>query len=247
MNCEALNHTLKNPFLMIKKFYFILFVLATVNVNAQNLVYTPEQHRVDTVLAENFEAYDINISTPNPEAITYKWVALSNTLLSSWSYSLCDFGACYVGIPSGTNTMDPISLSQAQAGSEGFLKINITVGQNYGYGKVVFYVYDQANINRGDTISFEIYWPAPTAVSEIDLLQDVSLYPNPATDKFIIENASGEELTLSIFTLTGQLVSTEIFSSANFTKDVSALEREMYIVVLENTLGNKKITRLVLG
>lgn len=231
----------------MQKFYFFLFVLVTANVNAQNLVYTPEQHRVDTVVAENFEAYDINISTPNPEAITYKWVALSNTLLSSWSYSLCDYGACYVGIPSGTNTMDPISLSQAQAGSEGFLKINITVGQNYGSGKVVFYVYDQANLNRGDTISFEIHWPAPTAVSEIELLQDVSLYPNPATDKFIVENASGEEVTLSIFSLTGQLVSTETVTTSNLVKGVSTLERGMYIVVMENSNGNKKTVRLVLG
>lgn len=231
----------------MKNIYLLILVGLVANVKAQNLVYTPEQHRVDTVVAENFEAYDINISTPNPEAITYKWVALSNTLLSSLSYSLCDFGACYVGIPSGTNTMDSISLSQAQAGSEGFLKINITVGQNYGYGKVVFYVYDQANINRGDTISFEIYWPAPTAVNEINLLEGVSVYPNPATDYVQVENVSGELVTLSIFTLTGQLVSTETVSAANFTKDVSTLERGMYIVVLENADGNKKTVRLVLG
>ena len=124
---------------------------------AQNFSYPLGQQLVEYVEAENYESYEIKINTPSAEAITYQYQLISNTFNPNWSISLCDYNACYVGVPT-SETMTPITLAEAQGGTHGFFKMNITVGQHYGTGKVSYYVYDASDFNRGDTVSWELIW-----------------------------------------------------------------------------------------
>jgi hypothetical protein len=165
---------------------------------------------------------------------------------ASWSYSLCDEGSCYVGIPS-SSTMSPITLAQSQAGAYGFLKINLTVGLNYGSGLVVFYVYDQNDINRGDTISFEIHWPAPTGIAENNSLANFETYPNPAINTINLENNSGENIHLSMIDVNGSLITDFDMQNGNrLTKDVALLPRGIYLILAESASGLRSTQRIIL-
>ena len=142
----------------MKTVYLSIISLAITSICfAQNFNYPIGQHVVDTIDQENYEAYEIKIETDSPEAIHYGWKRISNSFSNNWSYSLCDYGECHVGIPT-TSDMDAISLSQAENGTHGFFKLNITVGSFYGEGTVEIYVYDMNDFSRGDTVSWKLVW-----------------------------------------------------------------------------------------
>lgn len=144
---------MKNIYLTI----ITLSICATSIAQQLDFNYPVGQHLVEYIEAENYASYEIQIHTDNPEPITYQYQLLQNTFPSSWTISTCDYTSCYVGIPSA-DIMDPISQADADNGAYGFLKMNITVAQNYGQGIVAYYVYEAGNFSRGDTVSWELIW-----------------------------------------------------------------------------------------
>ena len=225
----------------------ILSAIASVTflfTDAQSFIYTPEQHRIDTVIMENYEAYDINFTTSVPEEITYKWVLVSNTLPSSWTYSICYQGGCAVGIPTAVVTMETITLTQAQQGVQGFLKINVTTGLNYGNGKAVFYVYDANDINRGDTVSFDIRWPNLLSTNEISFEEQFNIYPNPANDVLNVNSEYEMSAAITMTNAIGEVVLKETLDTFDVKRiDISELPQGIYFVTL--TSENKKLIKKV--
>lgn len=227
----------------MKNFYLTLLTLAlSITTNAQDFIYPIEQHWVATVQNPNFEGYDIDINTPSPEAIQYNWELISNTLPASWSYSLCDYGGCAVGIPA-SGSMSPITQSEAQNGVTGWFKLNLTTGSNAGSGKVEIYVYDANDPTRGDTVSWEISWDPQTAsVDQTDLV-DFSIFPNPTNDKFSIKGKG--TYTAQVFNSLGEEV---LFIEGNEESlvDVSTLKKGVYIVAIKTSDNEVISKRLVI-
>ncbi len=229
----------------MKKLYLILLLCSFYLLgNGQNFVYPNGQHMADTVDNLNYESYDIQMRTPTDEDITFKWEVLSNTFDANWSYSVCDHVSCYVGFPPSA-TMDPITASEMAAGTNGFIKLNLTVGHNYNTGLVEIYVYDAADYNRGDTISFYVHWPVGgTSVDEHSL--SFTTYPNPVNSVLNISNASTDNGVIEISDLTGKMVARElIMSTATREIDLSALRPGVYLVTLKDGVGNVSTKRIV--
>ncbi|MBL4704357.1 MAG: T9SS type A sorting domain-containing protein [Flavobacteriales bacterium] len=195
----------------------VLAILTTGMSYGQDFVYIGgPQHRVDTVLNENYESYQIAMITSSPENITFGWELISNTFHPLWSTAVCDYTSCYVGFP-GSATMAPLSAVDMAAGSSGFIKCNITCGLNYGTGTVEVYVFDQNNYSRGDTVSFTIHWPAPATGVEENVMS-ISAYPNPVLDQLTIQNNSA---------LTGNVAVTDILGKSVYTNRINAGETRM--------------------
>ena len=70
---------------------------------------------------------------------------------------------------------------------------------------------------------------------------EVNVYPNPATTVINIDNAEGAQI--SVYDLSGRMVSNVNSASANQTIDASNLAKGMYIVRIAN--GNNVITKKV--
>lgn len=211
---------------------------------AQDFVYSPTQHIVDTVEAENFDYFQINITTPQPEAITFAWERISNTYPTAWTYSFCDLGGCYVGVPT-SGEMNHITLADAQSGVEGFLKLNLTVAQNYGQGKLQLYVYDSNNYSRGDTVSIDLSWEGvQVGINELSE-NTVTLYPNPATD--ILNVNSTAAMNLEVFNLSGTLVQQMAIQTAGTHQiNIADLPRGMYLlrgIAADGELITRRFTR----
>ena len=218
----------------MKLFYILILTLVfALTSNAQNFIYPVGQNIVGDVVMENYESYPIDINTPDFEAIQYDWQLISNTFPTAWSYSLCDYGECSVGVPP-SGSMTSISLSEAQDSVIGWFKLNLTVGMNYGQGKIEIYVYDSNDFNRGDTISWDITWTEQFA-STTDLSKTAfSFFPNPASDILNISLAGA--INGNVYNNIGQSVMS--FEGMDKIKvDVSDLNPGIYFVKTQDKAG----------
>lgn len=64
----------------------------------------------------------------------------------------------------------------------------------------------------------------------VDIFVNLKIYPNPVTDKLIIENYYGKELQIEMYDLIGKLVKKSIITNDNGEIDVQALESSMYLL-----------------
>lgn len=219
-------------------------MLFALNAQAQDFVYTPSQTIVQDIYDGGFVDFQIDLTTPTPEAITFEWERVEDNLPETWSYSLCDYTGCYPSVPA-TGTMTPITLAEAQNGVQAFFKLSIYSGQNFGQGEVKIYVYEQGNYSRGDTVTFDLTRVQSTGIIEDDIVS-ISLSPNPVNDQL---NAivGKQRLTVNVMNMTGQLMTTESFA-ANSTGiiDFSEYKPGIYFVRCESASGpviTKKIVK----
>ena len=233
--------------MIMKNLYLVVAsLILSVGVFAQDFEYALGQHRVDKVVNENYESYEIQVVTPTPEDITFKWEIVSNTFDPNWSCSVCDFSGCYVGFPPSA-TMSPITAAQMAAGTSGFIKCNITCGLHYGDGKVEIYIYDQNDYARGDTVSFSIHWPDPAAASVEENQVRIATYPNPVQHQLSVHNPSAKKGTLVVTDVLGKPVHRSVMY-ANTTQivDFADLSKGVYLVTFRGESGaisTKKIIK----
>ncbi|PCJ66658.1 MAG: hypothetical protein COA58_04155 [Bacteroidetes bacterium] len=147
--------------------------------SAQDLVYTPSKHVSGQILGDISE-YNISVNTSTTKAVTYKWKTIENTFKSDWDCSLCDYGGCYPSVPD-SGKMIRINMTDAQAGTTGFFKINFLSSITSGVGVLRIYVYDSANYSGGDTISFTMELEQGASVKNEKVLP-LKILPNPANN-----------------------------------------------------------------
>ena len=91
-----------------------------------------------------------------------------------------------------------------------------------------------------NTACLTVHRGSSTGISEV-ADGEVNVYPNPATTVINIDNAEGAQI--SVYDLSGRMVSNVESASANQTIDASNLAKGMYIVRIAN--GNNVITKKV--
>lgn len=212
---------------------FCLF-LAYMPTQAQTFKYTTDQHITDVFSDQGFVYYDINMVTPEPETITFRWQLISNGLPSNWNYSLCDHGNCYVGIAS-SGTMHTISKSEMEEGVEGYFKFNINP-KSYGGGIVQIYVYDKDDYNRGDTVSINVYNRDLVNVELLDG-KEISAYPNPVDDLLNIAFEFGGDKNLKLFNSSGELVSEMQSIAQSLQINTQEFESGIYYLIVQTEEG----------
>ncbi len=229
---------MKNKSLIV--FVFSLFALS---IQAQNFQYDPAQHIDEEIQEENYSYHEIRAITHDLSGVHFRWILIENTFPEDWSYSLCDLGGCYVGIP-GSGTMTEITNADALNGVQGFLKLNITASTFYGEGDVVFYVYEIGDTANGDTVSMHISWPDPASSLNDVSLNKIQMYPNPVTDEVHFTNLIGVE-QIDIIGINGQQLYALKPKGAEFTLSCTELPEGIYFAKLRATSGESVTKRLV--
>jgi hypothetical protein len=232
----------------MKKHYSLIFaiLITTTSILAQNFTYTPSKD-IDTVLSSpNFTVFQIDIATPTPEAIQYKYTTISNSFHPGWICNLCIHGGCAVGIPA-SGTMDEITLIEALNGVVGFFKLHLTVGNNIGHGVARIYVYDANDVNRGDTVSFDIDRQQITDIKETTYSPLLSIYPNPAKETIRMNNKSNYNVNIEIYNILGESVAIQMLLPNQSSKlDVSSIKKGVYFVLYTDEKGIKQTQKLIL-
>jgi len=78
------------------------------------------------------------------------WERLENTLPIEWDYSMCAFGKCQIGIPSGG------ALKLISPGKPGFLALHVFPKGIQGQGTVQFKLFDPKDKSNFELLEFHI-------------------------------------------------------------------------------------------
>lgn len=229
----------------MKPIYITLsfMLVLSLSIKAQNFTFNPAQHINEEIEAENYSSHGISLITSDLSAITFKWSLLENTLPVDWSYSLCDLGGCYVGIPN-SGTMQEITEQNALDGITGFLKLNITASTFYGEGDVVFYVYESGNSSNGDTISMHISWANSSSGIVNNTFDAIRMFPNPVESNLNFNNLNGIE-NIEILGMNGQSLYDLKPNDTEFQINLSGLKEGIYLARLTNDAGEYVTRRIV--
>ncbi len=225
----------------MKILLLIVFVTSSLFVSAQNFVYTPSQH-VDGTIEGKLNEYLIGLRTPTAEEITYKWERVSNTFPADWDYSICDHNHCYIGLPA-SGEMHSISLTDAEAGTNGYFKVTMLETPTDAKGVITIYVYDSKDKSRGDTVTFTVR----KGVSGIEttVSADFKIYPNPTASEINVYTVAAAKLR--IVDLQGKGVMNSDFQTAGLhTINVDNLPNGIYILKL-NEQGVIRNSRFIVA
>jgi len=216
----------------MKKLYSTFVVLGICAASfAQDFIYDPSSTVVAELQTQTYSNVDMYIETPSPQDITYRWKLVSNTIPVEWSYSLCDYTTCYPGIPA-SGTMTPITAADMSNGIRASFKITISPNSTYGNGEVKIWVYDQADSNIGDTVTFQLNHTNSAGLTE-EVLASMNLYPNPSEGKFNISNPGSKAVDVEIYSVQGNSIQRlNITPESTETIDMSDLSKGVYFAHL---------------
>jgi hypothetical protein len=220
----------------------IVFTFCIISSNAQNFEYSTDQNLRIEVQGSNYVAGELKFVTPQPETITFKWRKLKADLPSEWTYSLCGYGTCHVGVPS-SGTFLQISETQMNDGKEAYFILNASP-KTFDSAYLQIYVYDQNDESRGDTVSITLVNKGVSAID--DLNADISIYPNPTTDRIELSLPTALNIeTGSVKNTLGEEVMVLNNPTSNNSINVSSLPKGIYYIHLTSIEGYNIIRKFV--
>ncbi|TGD57881.1 hypothetical protein [Flavobacterium humi] len=92
----------------------------------------------------------IKVENISDKPIYLVWETVSNTFPKEWDCSMCQHGACQIGIPKGS------AFSKLNADQQGFIAIHVIPANKIGTGTVKFKIYDKANPAYTEILTFEV-------------------------------------------------------------------------------------------
>lgn len=224
---------------MNKLLLFAGLGLLTLTSQAQQYSISPSHTIYVNAPYENFSIFDIYQHNITNNSIILEWELISNDLVSGWDFSLCDFGACYAGIPPA-GRMDTV-----YAGGEGFLGLNIDPRTIPGTGTVRIYVYEASQPDDGDTLTW-VVTAGPDGVGT-GMSPGISVYPNPATDIVNIDlrQAVTPIVSISLLNMLGQQVAGKAVENKIEQLDISNLPEGTYLLLLTDEKGEGHPSALI--
>lgn len=218
----------------MKKIYILAILIGIgFSTTAQNFVFSTDQH-LDKEMTIGFNSNNyIRFTTTDPEEITFQYERISNTMPQDWDLSLCDYTSCYIGVPAN-GSMTEITLAEATNGTDGFFNLTVNHKGITGEGKVVLYVFDSNDHERGDTVSWQLSFDGTVSIDEIEANKLFKVYPNPATD--VLNITSEGHYTGAIFNSIGKRVLL-LEGDKNETVNISNLESGIYFISCQDEKG----------
>ena len=151
-------------------------------------------------------------------------------------------GVIDVVVPAGTDlsTLVPsFSLSEgATASINGLAQVSGTTVVDFSNGPVTYKV----TASDGETSQDWVVTVGFGSGVSVDSELAVSVYPNPASEKVIIENA--ENANVTIYNIAGKEVLRSVSNSSLYTLQLNNLSKGTYLVDIQK--GNQKVTKKLL-
>lgn len=180
------------------------------------------------------------------------WTGGTNLAAGSYSVTVTDATSCSTSLSATITEPPPLTATSSvtdatsSSATDGSITVtpsggttpytfvwNIGTGTNLTPGVYCYTVTDFNNCTSSgatgcDTVS------APSAITNLSD-EKIKLYPNPASNKVIIEtNSANDQFTFSIYNLEGRLVDEKIISGEKVSVDVKHLPTGLYTYQLKN-------------
>lgn len=215
-------------------------------VSAQNLTAEEASISVNVVMdGQNYYEF-ISYANNTGTDMEVKWERISNDIPAGWLSFICiEGGSCYAPnqgespesevfiIPAGESRWVEVQFRATEA--EGAVP---------GVGTVNIQVSDESNLAVNASADY-IGTAYSLPVDDIDV-ENIRIYPNPASDYIKISNPEGIE-TMELYNLIGKKVKTFDVGSSNSTFNISNLPKGMYLIRLldddSDVLTTKRISK----
>ncbi|KIX22468.1 hypothetical protein SY27_01070 [Flavobacterium sp. 316] len=92
----------------------------------------------------------IKVENISNKPIYLVWETIYNSFPKEWDCSMCQHGACQIGIPKGS------VFNKLNADQQGFIAIHVIPAKKAGKGVVKFKIYDKANPDYSEILTFEV-------------------------------------------------------------------------------------------
>lgn len=92
----------------------------------------------------------IKVENISDKPIYLVWETVYNTFPKEWDCSMCQHGACQIGIPKRS------AFSKLNADQQGFIAIHVIPANRTGIGIVKFKIYDKAYPEYAKILTFEV-------------------------------------------------------------------------------------------
>lgn len=221
------------------QFIVIFLLLATPSLGlAQSFVIEPEEEMQFQIPQGAEVAREFYITNIHHEAIWLGWEIVSNTIPSSWDYSLCDNRICYNTVPASAY-MEPID-----SASFGFMRLTLW-NTTSGSGELVVRIFNEHS-SESKLITYRVEHANPAEKISGKL---PGIYPNPAESgkSVSVENPGSNARKLELFDSFGQRVFvTDIQVTAKSKFTLPWLSSGLYFAQFLDDKGQKIVTQKVI-
>ncbi len=153
----------------------------------------------EMALEQANEAF-IYFDNPSGDTLRLRWRRLEVNKPDAWDIDLCDYGTCYIGIPSNSE------MSFVHDTIQPYLKLIVQPGQTPGTAWLWFRVYELDNEDNFQDVYFSLHTPGVTASNEPVQPISFDVFPNPATEAVTITSANNEPVVCRVFDAYGRLM-----------------------------------------
>lgn len=205
-------------------FLSVVAIVATTGISiAQSFSNTPNDTINIVGMMEDLQTLSIQQINISPNTITLKWKKVSESVPLFWDASVCDNQIC------NTSLVDSGMMNPITPADFGLLLLHITAHVNYGNATVRYAVWDSANPEIKDTLTYILTINPTLGVGETPNKNDFLLFPNPAKEfiNIIFENDKLHQF--EIYNSVGEKVFSGI-SYSNYTLPIADWNSGVYNV-----------------
>lgn len=128
-----------------------------------------------------------------------------------------------------------------QAPGTELLEIGLQMGWTYNMASIFFDFGNEGTAAEKtyyfDNVAFAQPIDVTTSVKTIDTAATVSVFPNPTSDRWVIETGQAEAASVELFDLSGRLIATEKLEVGRFVLDAGELASGNYFAVIRRLNG----------
>ena len=202
---------------MIRNLLLLASLAFAASATAQFSVETTDYE--GTVPLTSFTDHNVYIYNEFGDSLMLGWKFINNTCPAGWTYSLCDFGFCYDGIPN-SGIMQPVP-----DGANAFLKLSVWANEIEGAGGITFWVHE---IDTPEDYQQITFWFNMTPLGIQTEVWVEEIYPNPAAQTLNL--TFDARTSVRILALDGTLLSDAGTLPVSSSLDVSFLPNGVYLL-----------------
>ncbi|MFN0174749.1 MAG: T9SS type A sorting domain-containing protein [Saprospiraceae bacterium] len=178
---------------------FIFWVCLASIASAQTFFATPDALLVKEIQFEQANECYIYFDNPSGDSLQLHWRLVESNLPEEWDADLCDYGLCYIGIPSNG------LMSTVYDTIQPYLKLIVQPDTMPGATWIWFRVYEEGNPDNFVDVFFSLNTPGTLSTST-QPESALQAYPNPTSDQLFLDNTQSTPQTSRITNTNGQLM-----------------------------------------
>ncbi len=180
-------------------FPFILFICLANMSFAQTFNASPGAVLQKEIQFDQANECYIYFDNPSGDSLQLHWRLIESNLPVAWDADLCDYGMCYIGIPSN-GLMNPVYDTIRP-----YLKLIVQPGNVAGATWIWFRVYEEGEPDNFVDVFFSLHTPGTLSV-DTQNESGLRAHPNPASDHFFVENKHSVSIISRMTNTHGQLI-----------------------------------------